>query len=81
MRSNAALAEYAPIAVSLTTMRPGSAWLAWLRDHADLNWRPGQWDPELWLFTCSPDDPTTLAATCAVAEAAGSTVFAARGSR
>ena len=67
MRSNAALAEYTPNAVSLTTMRDESAWLAWLRDHTDLNWRPGQWDPELWLFTCSPDDPTTLAATCAVA--------------
>ena len=66
MTSNAAVADYTPAAVSLTTMRDESAWLAWLRDHTDLNWRPGQWDPELWLFTCSPDDPTTLAATCAV---------------
>ena len=66
MGSNAAVAEYTPNAVSLTTMRDESAWLSWLRDHTDLNWRPGQWDPELWLFTCSPDDPTTLAATCAV---------------
>jgi integrase len=67
MDSDAALVEWTPNAISLTTLRDESAWLAWLRDHTDLNWRPGQWDSELWLFTCSPDDPTTLAATCAVA--------------
>ena len=67
MTSYAALAEYTAKAVSLTTMRDESAWLAWLREHTDLNWRPGQWDPQLWLFTCSSDDPTTLAAICAVA--------------
>ena len=66
MGSNAAVAQYTPNAVSLTTMRDESAWLSWLRDHTDMNWRPGQWYPELWLFTCSPDDPTTLAASCAV---------------
>jgi integrase len=66
MGSNAAVAEYTPNAVSLATMRDESAWLSWLRDHTDMNWRPGQWYPELWLFTCSPDDPTTLAASCAV---------------
>src|SRR3954453_6442165 len=67
MTSSAALAEYAPNAVSLKTVRDESAWLAWLSDPTDPNWRPGQWDPELWLFTCSPDDPTTMAATCIVA--------------
>lgn len=66
MTSNAALAESAPNTVSLRAVQDESAWVAWLRDHTDINWRPGQWDPELWLFTCSPDDPTTLAAKCAV---------------
>src|SRR6478672_2749731 len=66
MGSNAAVAQYTPNAVSLTTMHAESTWLSWLRDHTDANWRPGQWYPELWLFTCSPDDPTTLAASCAV---------------
>src|SRR6201998_1918295 len=67
MTSTSALAHSAPHDVSLKPVQDESAWLAWLRDHTDLNWRPGQWDPELWLFTCSPDDPTTLAAGCAVA--------------
>jgi integrase len=66
MTRNSVLAEPASNAVPLKSVQDESAWVAWLRDHADLNWRPGQWDPELWLFTCSPDDPTTLAATCAV---------------
>jgi len=56
MGSNTALAKSARKAISLTTVQDESAWLAWLRDHTDLHWRPGQWDPELWLFTCSPDD-------------------------
>ena len=65
MISNAALAESTLNAVPLKASQDETAWLAWLRDHTDPNWRPGQWNPELWLFTCSPDDPTTLAATCA----------------
>ncbi|HTY30632.1 tyrosine-type recombinase/integrase [Mycobacterium sp.] len=67
MSSNAAQADSTPDTAYLRPVQDESAWLAWLRDHTDLNWRPGQWDPELWLFTCSPDDPTTLAASCAVA--------------
>ena len=67
MTSNAAPAESTLNAVPLRAAHDESAWLAWLHDHTDLNWRPRQWDPELWLFTCSPDDPTTLAATCTVA--------------
>jgi integrase len=67
MTSNAAQADSTPDTAYLRPVQDESAWLAWLRDHTDLNWRPGQWDPELWLFTCSPDDPTTLAASCAVA--------------
>jgi integrase len=70
MTSNAALADSAPNAVLLKAVPDEFAWLAWLRDHTDPHWRPGQWDPELWLFTCSPDDPTTLAATCAVVNCA-----------
>src|ERR1700758_1009796 len=66
MTRNSALAEPASNAVPLKSVQDESAWVAWLRDHTDLNWRPGQWDPEIWLFTCSPDDPTTLAETCAV---------------
>src|SRR5271166_3789147 len=66
MSSTAALHEFAPSPGPLRAVPDESAWLAWLRDHTDRHWRPGQWDPELWLFTCSPDDPTTLAATCAV---------------
>ena len=67
MTSSVAPAQSASNARSLRAVQDESAWLAWLRDHTDLDWRPGQWDPELWLFTCSPDDPTTLAASCAVA--------------
>ena len=54
MTSKAALAESTLNAVSLKAVQDESAWLAWLRDHTDLNWRPGQWDSKLWLFTCSP---------------------------
>jgi len=67
MSSNAAQADSTPDTAYLRPVQDESAWLTWLQDHTDLNWRPGQWDPELWLFTCSPDDPTTLAASCAVA--------------
>jgi hypothetical protein len=66
MTTNVALAPPTSNAVSLRAVQDESAWLTWLRDHTDVNWRPGQWDPKLWLFTCSPDDPTTLAGTCAV---------------
>jgi integrase len=70
MSTNAALAEFAPNTFRLKAVQDESAWLNWLRDHTDLHWRPGQWDPDLWLFTCSPDDPTTLATCCAVANCA-----------
>jgi hypothetical protein len=45
MTSTTALAEYTPNAVSLKTVQDESAWLAWLSDQTDPNWRPGQWDP------------------------------------
>lgn len=65
MTSDVALVPPTSNAVSLRAVQDESPWLNWLRDHTDLHWRPDQWDPRLWLFTCSPDDPTTLAATCA----------------
>jgi hypothetical protein len=70
MTSATALAGTPAKAVPLKSVPDESAWLTWLRDHTDLHWRPGQWDPEFWLFTCAPDDPTTLAASCAVANCA-----------
>lgn len=66
MSADAALAAFTPNTSPLQAVQDESAWLTWLRDHTDLHWRPGQWDPEIWLFTCSPDDPTTLATCCAV---------------
>lgn len=66
MTSNVASAREHPSSFSYSGLRDESAWLSWLREHTEFAWRPGQWNPELWLFTCSPDDPTTVAATCVI---------------
>lgn len=41
-------------------------WLDWLHDHVDTDWRPGQWIHGSWLFTGTPDDPTTTVDICHV---------------
>ena len=40
-------------------------WLAWLGDHLDLGWRPGEWDHERWLFTGDLASDRTAAWPCA----------------
>jgi hypothetical protein len=41
-------------------------WLDWLHHHVDTDWRPGQWIHGSWLFTGTPDDPTTTVDICHV---------------
>jgi hypothetical protein len=43
--------EVPNLRVLTTPADDDEAWLDWLREHTDLNWRPGQWDPDLWLFS------------------------------
>jgi hypothetical protein len=46
--------------------RIAETWLGWLQQHVETDWRPGQWDHKLWLFTADPDDRTNTARRCAV---------------
>ncbi|WP_175409048.1 tyrosine-type recombinase/integrase [Streptomyces sp. TRM64462] len=41
-------------------------WRSWLRDALVPDWRPGEWDPELMLFTGDPDNPRTTLFRCLV---------------
>ncbi|MGW3926490.1 tyrosine-type recombinase/integrase [Streptomyces microflavus] len=41
-------------------------WKAWLRDALVADWRPGEWDPELMLFTGDPGNPETGLWICGV---------------
>jgi len=54
--------------VSPTTAGKATAqeegWLAWLGDHIDDRWRPGEWDQELWLFTGDLGSDRTSAWKC-----------------
>lgn len=43
---------------------PEVSWTEWLRAHLDPAWRPGEWDPELWLFTGDLDSQRTAAWQC-----------------
>lgn len=43
-------------------------WLGWLTTRIAVNSKPGQWDPELWLFTGDPDDAGSAVRRCQVAE-------------
>ncbi|PND54145.1 hypothetical protein CRM90_29665 [Mycobacterium sp. ENV421] len=45
---------------------PTGDWLDWLKGRIDGKWKPGQWNPELWLFTGDPDDPGTAVHRCHV---------------
>jgi integrase len=45
---------------------PEQSWVGWLRDHVDLHWLPGQWYPDIWLFSGLPDEPTSTVRVCAV---------------
>lgn len=47
------------------SLLPG--WTAWLREAIDTNWRPGEWDPDLLLFTGNPDNPSTAIKKCQTA--------------
>ena len=42
----------------------GGSWLEWLTAHIDRDWRPGEWDEVLWLFTGDLDNPRTAAWRC-----------------
>ncbi|MET7852682.1 tyrosine-type recombinase/integrase [Streptomyces avermitilis] len=41
-------------------------WRAWLREAVVEDWRPDEWQPELWLFTGDPDNPRTGVWKCPV---------------
>jgi integrase len=45
-----------------------NAWVRHLRDHLapDREWRPGEFDPQLWLFTGDPDNSMTTSTRCRV---------------
>lgn len=42
------------------------AWVAYLREQIAPAWRPGEFDPERWLFTGDPDNPATTSTRCTV---------------
>lgn len=41
-------------------------WSAWLRERITTDWRPGEWDLEVWLFTGDHTNPRTTLHKCAV---------------
>ena len=41
-----------------------SGWTDWLRDAVDPEWRSGEWDSKLLLFTTDPSDPAFAAKKC-----------------
>ncbi len=40
------------------------AWASWLRERTITGWRPGEWDPRIWLFTGDLGSPGTAAWPC-----------------
>jgi integrase len=40
-------------------------WVGWLGDRLDVSWRPGEWNPRLWLFRGDPDSSKTRVYRCA----------------
>ena len=54
------------------------AWVAFLGSRllSEGEWRPGEFDPERWLFTGDPDNPMTTSTRCVVTACA--TVVASR---
>lgn len=40
------------------------SWVTWLQQHMDLEWLPGQWDQDRWVFTADPKDPRNTTAVC-----------------
>lgn len=46
------------------------AWTAFLQERLAPGWRPGEFDPEAWLFTGDPDNPATTSTRCVVARCA-----------
>jgi integrase len=46
-------------------------WTAWLEEHIDPDWRPGEWDSGTRLFTGDVDNPRTAVYRCGVAACEG----------
>ncbi|MFF3491271.1 tyrosine-type recombinase/integrase [Streptomyces sp. NPDC002795] len=46
---------------------PGVGWLAWLRQHVQPDWRPGEWDHGRMFFDGDLDNDATGASQCKVA--------------
>ncbi|MET7298240.1 tyrosine-type recombinase/integrase [Embleya sp. NPDC005575] len=44
-----------------------SGWTAWLVEHIDPAWRPGEWEPGIGLFTGDVDHPGTAVYRCGTA--------------
>jgi integrase len=40
------------------------AWASWLRERTTVDWRPGEWDPRIWLFTGDLESDGTAAWPC-----------------
>ncbi|HVA73392.1 MAG TPA: site-specific integrase [Acidimicrobiales bacterium] len=43
---------------------PDALWLGWLAANVEVAWRPGEWDPDLWLFTGDLASDRTAAWGC-----------------
>jgi Phage integrase family len=41
-----------------------AGWIDWLNEHIDRDWRPGEWNNDIWLFTGDPDNSGTILARC-----------------
>ncbi|PJJ03471.1 integrase [Streptomyces sp. 2333.5] len=42
-------------------------WQLWLAGKINPDWRPGEWDPQSWLFSGDVDNPATVAFSCRTA--------------
>jgi hypothetical protein len=59
-----------------------TAWKTWLGEQIDADWRPAEWNHDLWLFTGDLESPWTAAwpcriPTCVIAVRSSNTLCAA----
>ncbi|TGA95294.1 hypothetical protein E2651_34585, partial [Streptomyces sp. MZ04] len=44
-----------------------AAWMRWLQEHVDPEWRPGEWSQQPWFFDGDLNNPRTAAGQCITA--------------
>ena len=56
-----------PLTVEPLPPEQDGDWARWLGEHTDPAWRPAEWQPLVWLFTGSVEEPSTSTALCRTA--------------